>query len=69
MNVILNDYSLDNQFLNIDDFINSIKETTIPLFIFLENLSKERGHNYELLKSYKSFNCEIFQKQTLNDFV
>lgn len=67
MNVILNDYSLDNQFLNIDDFINSIKETTIPLFIFLENLSKERGHNYELLKSYKSFNCEIFQKQTLND--
>ena len=54
MDVILNDYSLDNQFLNIDDFINSIKETTIPLFIFLENLSKERGHNYELLKSYKS---------------
>lgn len=67
MDVILNDYSLNNQFSDIDDFINSIKETTIPLFIFLENLSQERGHNYELLKSYNSYNCKIFQNQTLFD--
>lgn len=67
MDVILNDYSLNNQFIDIDDFISSIKQTTIPLFILLENLSQERGHNYELLKSYNSFNCKVFQKQTLHD--
>lgn len=67
MDVILNDYSLDNQFSDIDDFINSIKETTIPLFIFLENLSKERGHNYELLKSQNSYECKVFQNKTLQD--
>lgn len=67
MDVILNDYSLDNQFSDIDDFTKSLKENTIPIIIFSENLSKEQNCNNIVYKSQNSFNRKVFKDKTLYD--
>lgn len=56
---ILNDYSVDNQFNSIDDFLDSLFDYTIPL---LESLNK---YNIGLTKSHEIFNRKIVSGKTL----
>lgn len=50
---ILNDYSIDNQFNDIEDFLDSLLDYTIPLLKIMDN------YNLELLKSYEIYSRKI----------
>ncbi len=53
---ILNDYSIDNQFSTVDEFLDSLLNHTIPLFQTMDK------YNIELIKSY-----DIFELKVAND--
>ena len=60
---ILNDYSIDNQFNNFDDFIDSLLSNTIPLFILMEE------YGVELLKSYKMYSLKIVNGMSISELL
>ncbi len=58
---ILNDYSIDNQFSTMDEFIDSLFNYTIPL---LQTLEK---YKIELSKSYDIYGLKVVNNRTLLD--
>ena len=63
MELILNDYSLNGQFENTDDFIDDLYVNIIPCLYFAEQ------ENYVLLKSYTSYNSQVTKNQKLNEII
>lgn len=53
MMYILNNYSIDEQFEDTDDFLDSLMEHTIPLFNIMGT------YNIDLLKDYKIYDLKI----------
>ncbi len=63
MMYILNDYSINSQFDNIDGFLDSLFSYTIPLFITMEK------YNIKLLKSYQIFNLKITRDVSISELL
>lgn len=63
MEVIINDLSLNAQFEDIDDFLDSLNECTIPILDILEKL------NIQILSSYNSFGLMVTKDKTLYDIL
>lgn len=58
---ILNDYSIDKQFNDIEEFLDSLIDYTIPLFKIMDK------YNVDLLKSYEMFNLKIIRDKSIFD--
>ena len=63
MQIILNDSSLKGQFSDISQFCDSTSEYILPCLIFCEK------QEYEVLKSYDTFNCKISKQFTFQDIL
>ncbi len=63
MQIILNDSSLKGQFSNISQFCDSTSYYILPCLIFCEK------QEYEVLKSYDTFNCKITKQFTFHDIL
>ena len=63
MEVILNDYSLDEQFDNIEEFVDSLVNSTFLALGYLENKSSV------LLKSYNTYDDKICESISVYDFL
>lgn len=63
MDVVINDFSLDGQFSNEEEFIDSLYENILPM---LKNLDKV---NATILRSYYSYESKVTNSKTLNDLL
>ncbi|MGH4140862.1 hypothetical protein [Clostridium sp.] len=63
MSVIVNDFSLDGQFLSIEEFLDSLAEITLPTLKILENLE------VKIHKSYETYNIMITKNKSLYDLI
>lgn len=59
MDVIINDFSLNGQFKNADDFFDSLVEETLPAFCSLDS------HGWEILSSFETYNRKVSVNLTL----
>lgn len=60
---ILNDYSIDGQFEDIEIFLDSLIDHTIPLLIIMDN------YKLDLLKSYEMYNLKITKDISIFDLL
>lgn len=60
---ILNDYSVDKQFNNKEEFLDSLIENTIPLFKSLDEME------IDILKSHKIYYLEIIEDKKLIEII
>lgn len=61
MDVVINDFSLDGQFKDAEDFFDMLVEETLPAFRSLAD------HNCELLSSFETYNRKVSANLTLFD--
>lgn len=63
MEIIVNDFSIDNQFKNFEEFLDSLFENTLPLFNLLEK------YQYILLNSYETYSLKFFNDFSVHDIL
>lgn len=63
MSVIINDFSLDGQFNEIETFIESLFDNTIPMLDILESLK------IQMLSSYSIYDLKVTESTTLYDII
>lgn len=63
MSVIVNDFSLDGQFAEDEDFLDSLAEITLPTLKILENLG------IKILKGYETYSVMVTENKSLYDFI
>lgn len=63
MSVIINDFSLDGQFNEIETFIESLFNNTIPMLDILESLK------VQILSSYSIYDLKVTKNTTLYDII
>lgn len=63
MSVIINDFSLDGQFNEIETFIESLFDNTIPMLDILESL------NIQMLSSYSIYDLKVTENVKLYDII
>ncbi|MBD5101939.1 MAG: hypothetical protein HDT27_04435 [Subdoligranulum sp.] len=61
MDVIINDFSLDGQFKDAEEFFDSLSEKTLPAFCSLDS------HGCEILSSFETYNRKVSVDLTLYD--
>ena len=61
MDVVINDFSLDGQFKNAEDFFDMLVEETLPAFYSLAD------HDCKVLSSFETYNRKISENLTLYD--
>lgn len=63
MGVIINDFSLDGQFKDVDEFLDSLSSLTLPMLDVLQNL------RINILSSYNSYNMLVTKDKNLYDMM
>lgn len=63
MEMILDDFSLHGQFVDVDDFCSCLQKNIIPC------LDLARRKAVPFYKSYNSYSCVVFNKTTLHDLL
>ncbi|MCB2287638.1 type II toxin-antitoxin system RelE/ParE family toxin [Clostridium algidicarnis] len=63
MNVIINDFSLDGQFNDMEVFIDSLFDNTIPMLDILDSLE------IQILSSYAIYDLKVTEDTTLYDII
>ncbi|NFO13004.1 hypothetical protein FDB34_02050 [Clostridium botulinum] len=63
MDIIINDFSLDGQFSDDEQFIESLYENTLPMLTDLEKVDAT------ILRSYYSYEAKVTKDKTLNDLL
>lgn len=63
MKVIINDFSLDGQFSDIDEFLDSLYDSTLPMLKRLEPLK------IKIVRSYYSYESKVTRDKSLNELL
>ena len=63
MDVIINDFSLDGQFSDEEEFVESLYRNTLPMLNCLEKVG------ITILRSYYSYESKVTSSKTLNDLL
>lgn len=63
MEVIINDFSLDGQFSDEEEFVDSLYENTLPMLSDLEKLKAT------ILRSYNSYESKVTNEKTLHELL
>lgn len=63
MEYVLNEFSIDEQFNDIEDFLDSLQEVTLPV------LKKLEQKDINLLKSNNIYSCKITKDNTLYEII
>lgn len=61
MDVVINDFSLDGQFEDVEDFFDSLAEETLPVFYSL------KSHSCDILSSFETYKRKVSSGLTLYD--
>lgn len=63
MEIIINDFSLDSQFLNTEEFLDSLNDITLPM------LDRLQGLQIKVLSSHNSYGLLVTEEKTLYDMM
>lgn len=63
MEIIINDFSLDGQFSDDEEFVDSLYASTLPMLNTLQNIDAT------ILRSYYSYESRVTKDKTLNDLL